>query len=331
MTIVESIKCVLQQNNDGLTSKQIYDEIIRQGLYSFGAENPVGVVNAQLRRRCIGLDFPTAYPIKFFEIAGYEGKKIKFRLISTENTATIITAPKTTDISELLPEEKIKAALQEHLQNIRQQVFDSVLNNSPEFFEHLVVDLLLKMGYGYDKNSGIVTGKPHDGGIDGIISEDKLGLDLIYIQAKRFANALNRAERREFFSDAQDSTSCLTALLHFKDTPNVEFSFDVAITTKNKNGNYMRLIHNKNVYALGLDQYTWNEVPNSHQVKDRADKLKRAGLWQKVRDRYLEKKNMYLFRQDHNHPSFVVYVEAVNEVYSRYFNRGGGYSVQSIF
>lgn len=130
MTIVESIKCVLQQNNDGLTSKQIYDEIIRQGLYSFGAENPVGVVNAQLRRRCIGLDFPTAYPIKFFEIAGYEGKKIKFRLISTENTATIITAPKTTDISELLPEEKIKAALQEHLQNIRQQVFDSVLNNS---------------------------------------------------------------------------------------------------------------------------------------------------------------------------------------------------------
>ena len=120
-------------------------------------------------------------------------------------------------------------------------------------------------------------------------------------------NALNKAVGGKFFSDAQDSTSCLTALLHFKDTPNVEFSFDVAITTKNKNGNYMRLIHNKNVYALGLDQYTWNEVPNSHQVKDRADKLKRAGLWQKVRDRYLEKKNMYLFRQDHNHPSFVVY------------------------
>lgn len=75
----------------------------------------------------------------------------------------------------------------------------------------------------------------------------------------------------------------------------------------------------------------WNEVPNSHQVKDRADKLKRAGLWQKVRDRYLEKKNMYLSWQDHNHPSFAVYVEAVNEVYNRYFNRGGGYSVQSIF
>ena len=52
------------------------------------------------------------------------------------------------------------------------------------------------MGYGYDKNSGIVTGKPHDGGIDGIISEDKLGLDLIYIQAKRFANG-NKVTRHD--------------------------------------------------------------------------------------------------------------------------------------
>ena len=57
----------------------------------------------------------------------------------------------------------------------------------------------------------------------------------------------------------------------------------------------------------------------------------KQGLWQEVRDRYLEKKNMYLSWQDRNHPSFVVYVEAVNEVYNRYFNRGGGYSVQSIF
>ena len=140
-------------------------------------------------------------------------------------------------------------------------------------------------------------------------------------------NALNRAERRAFFSDVQDSTSCLTALLHFEDTPNVEFSFDVAIIKKNPKGNDMRLIHNKNVYTLGWDQYTWNEVPNSYQVKDKADEIKEAGLWQKVRERYLEKKNMYLSWQDRNHPSFVVYVEAVNEVYNRNFNRGGGYYV----
>ena len=144
-------------------------------------------------------------------------------------------------------------------------------------------------------------------------------------------NALNKAVGGKFFSDAQDSTSCLTAILYFEKSPDIKFKFDVAITTKNKNGNYMRLIHNKNVYALGWDQYTWNEVPRSHQVKDRADEIKEEGLWQEVRDRYLEKKNMYLSWQDRNHPSFVVYVEAVNEVYNRHFNRGGGYSVQSVF
>jgi len=200
MTIAESIKCILAGNSEGLTSKQIYDEIIRQGLYSFGAENPAGVVNAQLRRRCVGLDFPTAYPVKLFEIAGYEGRKIKFRLISEQKATPTSSPPKTTDNSELLPEEKIKAALQEHLQNIRQQVFDCVLSNSPQFFEHLVIELLLKMGYGADKSSGVVTGRSHDGGIDGIISEDKLGLNLIYIQAKKYLpkNRIGRKEIQAF-------------------------------------------------------------------------------------------------------------------------------------
>lgn len=50
-----------------------------------------------------------------------------------------------------------------------------------QFFENLIVDLLLKMGYGYDENSGIVVGGGHDNGIDGIINEDKLGLSLIYL------------------------------------------------------------------------------------------------------------------------------------------------------
>ena len=78
-------------------------------------------------------------------------------------------------------------AYSEHAASIKDQVLENILNNKPSFFEHLVVDLLLKMGYGYDKNSGIVTGRSHDGGIDGVINEDKLGLDLIYIQAKRYS------------------------------------------------------------------------------------------------------------------------------------------------
>lgn len=100
----------------------------------------------------------------------------------------------------MLPEEKISTAVKEHIENIRQQVFEHIYNNSPSFFEHLVMDLLLKMGYGYDNNSGVVTGRSHDGGIDGIINEDKLGLDIIYIQAKRYndSNSVGRKEVQAF-------------------------------------------------------------------------------------------------------------------------------------
>lgn len=95
-----------------------------------------------------------------------------------------------------MPEEKIASAIDEHLSQIKQQLLDNIMANPPEFFERLVVELLLKMGYGYDKKSGIVTGGSHDNGIDGIISEDKLGLDLIYIQAKRYSNT-NKVGRKE--------------------------------------------------------------------------------------------------------------------------------------
>ena len=100
------------------------------------------------------------------------------------------------DASEYLPEEKIAAAIEEHIQQIKAQLLENIMNNHPDFFEHLVVELLLKMGYGYDKKSGIVTGGSHDGGVDGIISEDKLGLDLIYLQAKRYASS-NKVGRKE--------------------------------------------------------------------------------------------------------------------------------------
>ena len=132
--------------------------------------------------------------------------------------------------------------------------------------------------------------------------------------------ALNESEGFECFSPAHDSTSCLTAILHFKNTPAVEFSFDVAIVTQNKNGNYLRLVHNKNAWGLSFDQYTWNEIPFSYDVKEKAEALKDAGLWEKVRSRYLELKNRYLIFRDKNHPSFVVYVEAVNQVYHQYLS-----------
>ena len=82
-----------------------------------------------------------------------------------------------------------------------EDVLNKVVSLSPAFFERLVVELLVKMGYGGSiKDAGKAIGKSGDEGIDGTIKEDKLGLDIIYIQAKRWApgNVIGRPELHKF-------------------------------------------------------------------------------------------------------------------------------------
>lgn len=79
-------------------------------------------------------------------------------------------------------------------------MLERILQNSPAFFEHLVVRLLSSLGYGRSDTLAEVMGKVGDGGIDGIIHQDKLGLDVVYVQAKRYApgNAVGRPELQAF-------------------------------------------------------------------------------------------------------------------------------------
>ncbi|MBH5319372.1 restriction endonuclease [Paenibacillus sp. GSMTC-2017] len=100
---------------------------------------------------------------------------------------------------EKTPEE----ALEYSYQRIRNELAVELLNRtkccSPSFFEKLVVELLVKMGYGGSlKDAGKSVGKTRDGGIDGIIKEDRLGLDIIYIQAKRWEGTVGRPEIQKF-------------------------------------------------------------------------------------------------------------------------------------
>lgn len=130
---------------------------------------------------------------------------------------------------------------------------------------------------------------------------------------------LNKVIGQTRFRDSKDSTSCLTAILLFRDNSAVEFKFDVAIVKRNSKGSLCKMVHNKNAWGYGNDQYTWTEIPDSHDVSQKARRIKSEGLWLEVRERYVDLKNMYLSRQDKNHPSFLVYVEAVNQVYNEHF------------
>ncbi len=94
-------------------------------------------------------------------------------------------------------------ALDENYQRIRKELADELLAKvkgcSPSFFEKLVVDLLVAMGYGGShKDAGRAIGRSGDGGIDGIIKEDKLGLDVVYVQAKRWSGSVGRPVVQEF-------------------------------------------------------------------------------------------------------------------------------------
>jgi len=193
MTIIEAVKTVLNSVTEGLTTKEIYDEIIRRNLYEFRAKKPADVVNCEIRRHCQGLAFPTAHPVKYFKIIKSGKQKSKYTLVNVDFTTE---HNEKENFVNMLPEEKIQQAYDEHIQSLSQQILEAILNKSFDFFEQLVVELLLKMDYGYDEKSGIVTGGSRDGGIDGIINEDKFGLSLIYLQAKRY-DALYKVKAKD--------------------------------------------------------------------------------------------------------------------------------------
>lgn len=97
------------------------------------------------------------------------------------------------------PEENLEQAHQRIRSELAQEILQKILGCSPAFFEYLVVELLVKMGYGGSrKDAGERVGQSGDGGIDGIIKEDRLGLDTIYIQAKRWQGTVGRPEIQKF-------------------------------------------------------------------------------------------------------------------------------------
>jgi restriction system protein len=97
------------------------------------------------------------------------------------------------------PEEQIDAAYQEVRESLARELLQAIKDQSPAFFERIVVDLLVKMGYGGTrKDAGQALGRSGDGGIDGIIKEDRLGLDIVYIQAKRWEGTVGRPDIQRF-------------------------------------------------------------------------------------------------------------------------------------
>ena len=134
-----------------------------------------------------------AFLRQFSEYVEFQSPK---RNEDSTNELTVIE-----EASAQTPEETLESAYQSIRKTLAQDVLNKVVSLSPAFFERLVVELLVKMGYGGSiKDAGKAIGKSGDEGIDGTIKEDKLGLDVIYIQAKKWTpgNVVGRPELHKF-------------------------------------------------------------------------------------------------------------------------------------
>jgi len=147
------------------------------------AENPKRVDNALLER--------------------YEEFR-EFRTAAPRNDEVRLPKEAGLDIQSATPEELLDQAYQSIRDELTSDILARVKASSPAFFENLVVELLLKMGYGGNRaEAGRAIGGTGDEGIDGIISEDRLGLDMIYIQAKRWEGTVGRPEIHRFVGALQ--------------------------------------------------------------------------------------------------------------------------------
>ncbi|MGH6719932.1 MAG: restriction endonuclease [Alphaproteobacteria bacterium] len=129
-------------------------------------------------------------------LSHFEGFK-EFRTRTTDDETTELEL--TASLAAGTPEERVEAAFEDLNSALRPELMDRILAMTPAAFEKLIVDLMLAMGYG-GAGSGQHVGRTADGGVDGVINEDVLGLSIIYLQAKRNApgNRIGVEKIREF-------------------------------------------------------------------------------------------------------------------------------------
>jgi restriction system protein len=147
------------------------------------------------------IDLHTLFAIPSF-VEFYKGGSPESDTENKDGSPSVsVAAASTTAIAQITPEEQIDALLLTQNATLRDDLLHRILQNSPSFFEGVILDLLVGMGYGGSRlNAAHQLGRTGDGGIDGVINEDALGLDRVYVQAKRYAigNGVGRPDVQGF-------------------------------------------------------------------------------------------------------------------------------------
>lgn len=168
------------------------------------------------------------------------------------------------DLDELTPEEALEEAYQKIREDLSDEVLKAVINSSPGFFEKLVVALLVKMGYGGSRRDAArAVGGSGDEGIDGIIDEDRLGLDTIYIQAKKWKedSVVGRPEIQKFVGALQGQRAkkgiFITTTRFTEDAKNYASNIDIKVV----------LINGKRLANLMIDHNVGVSERTTYEIK----------------------------------------------------------------
>ncbi len=257
-----------------VTDEELLIKIPSQRAYQF--DNRLGWANTYLKKAGLiasrkrgylqitdqGKTFLKEHPL---QIKVSDLKSIdEFKNFHTANGTgtTKETAEITIEDTEKSPEEIIDTAYNLVFNGLVVELLSTIQTCTPGFFEKLVVDLLITMGYGGSrKEAGSAIGKSGDGGIDGVIHEDKLGLDSIYIQAKRYKNTVPVNEIRDFAGSLLGKKARKGVFITTSDFPKSAYEFVNSIEPK------IILIDGEKLASLMIEHNVGITVKDSYVLK----------------------------------------------------------------
>jgi len=176
----------------------------------------------------------------------------------------VAEAEQKTDEENKSPEEKMDEGYIMYSNEIKSEILKKIINCTPSFFENLVVDLLINMGYGGSRrDAGEAIGRSGDGGIDGLIKEDKLGLDTIYIQAKKYdGNNVPVSDVRDFAGSLLSKKAKKGIFITTSDFPSSAYEFVKSIEPKIVLINGDQLVSFMYQYNIGVNIKSVYEIKN---------------------------------------------------------------------
>ncbi len=240
-TCIEPLLRLLAENTDGIRTTEVYEKLAdhfklteneRAELLPSGTQpvyhNRIGWAHDRIKRKGFsssprrGLWKATEAGIRFIvshprplttqeiqTIARLDSDKGGQR--NSDEGSLRQTPPNEAMLGNQAPDERIENALKELRESVAHDLLSAIAESSPRFFETLVLDLLHALGYGTSRADVQHVGGSGDGGIDGIISLDRLGLEKVYIQAKRWGSSVGRPDIQAFYGGvlwcARESTS----------------------------------------------------------------------------------------------------------------------------